>query len=115
MAAKKAKSRKSKDFRELENAHRRSARKKAKPKTKYLAKKTPAPQDTKPAVPAVLPLVEPVEEEEPKAKDEEEPKAKDEFFDEEEMKEFSVKDEEEDADEESGGGQGEPAWDEEEY
>ncbi|MEM4246827.1 MAG: hypothetical protein QXR48_03120 [Candidatus Woesearchaeota archaeon] len=41
---------------------------------------------------------------------------KDEFFDEEEMKEFSLIDEEEGQDEEVGEGvEGEPAWDEEEY
>lgn len=43
-------------------------------------------------------------------------KKKDEFFNEEDMKEFSVKDEEEDLDEDQGaGGEGEPAWSEEEY
>jgi hypothetical protein len=48
--------------------------------------------------------------------EEEQNKSGDEFFDEEGLKEFSVKDEEEDADESDiSDGSSEPAWDEDEY
>jgi hypothetical protein len=65
-----------------------------------------APKEAKEKAPLFPSLVEGHEEEEKNPKDE--------FFDEEELKEFSVKDEEEDTDDaDSGeGGVGEPAWDE---
>lgn len=88
---------------------KKKASKKAKPQP-HVSKKSPAPteQDAKAAV---LP---PLEKEVPDVEDEPQEK-KDEFFKEEEMKEFTVKDEEEDVDEDAGDdGGGEHAWSEEE-
>ncbi len=89
-------------------AKKKAAKKKVKlqraPKRKALPKEIKAA-----AVVPALPLME------KELVEEEAPKPKDEFFKEEEMKEFLVKDEEEDVDEEGGEGGGvEPALDESE-
>lgn len=95
-----------KKSREVEK-RRKTFSRKSKPKSpaaKPAEKKAPSKEMESP-----LALIPPVP-------DEEGTKQKDEFFDEEEMKEFSVKDEEEDAEDDSeSSGEGEPAWTEEEY
>ncbi len=85
---------------------RKVSRKPAGRRSRKPEKKVMQPKEIK--MPALIP---PMEKE---VLEEEAPKPKDEFFDEEEMKEFSVFDEEEGADEDSSEpSESEPAWDDE--
>lgn len=95
-------------------AKKKAAKKRAKPKAKPSVSKkikhidkTPQQKEIK-----VQELLPPITDKE--LLEEEVPKKKDEFFNEEDMKEFSVVDEEEGLDEDSSApGESEPAWDDE--